>query len=356
MDKICDEAQPLVSVVIPVYNAEPFLDELFTSLANQTMKNFVAVIVNDGSTDNSETIIKRWVAKDSRFLSLHQSNKGLSATRNRALDFIDSLEVQTSYLMFIDADDMLAPNALERLYSKANSDNLDDLIFTSEVFYSSKEMEAKFGHYSEYYKRNSEYLSIYTGLDYLSEALGKGDYRPSACLQFFRSQFIFANGIRFYEGIIHEDNLFTLKCMTFANRVAFLNEELYIRRVREDSIMTSGISWKNTDGYFRCGIESIKLLCEVESELSNKHKESLLSIIRSFFNQALETFLQINEGERRELDNRYSNSGKLAEQALFEAVIRLPSDRLTNQKSNHDVSLKNLIKNSVHGVLKRFQS
>lgn len=99
---------PLISIIIPCYNQDKFLNEALESILNQTYTNWECLIVNDGSTDNSETIAKRWVAKDSRFNYFHKLNSGVSATRNFALD-----KVKGDFIQFLDADDVLDKRKLQ---------------------------------------------------------------------------------------------------------------------------------------------------------------------------------------------------------------------------------------------------
>ncbi|MFY0714759.1 glycosyltransferase family 2 protein [Seonamhaeicola sp. NFXS20] len=101
-------ATPLISIIIPCYNQAEFLDETLQSVLNQTYANWECIIVNDGSTDNSEIIAKKWVAKDKRFKYYYKQNSGVSSTRNFALD-----KVKGTYVQFLDADDVINNKKLE---------------------------------------------------------------------------------------------------------------------------------------------------------------------------------------------------------------------------------------------------
>ena len=99
---------PLISVVIPAYNAEQFLDETLESVLSQTYENWECIIVNDGSTDNTEEIAKKWCEKDARFRYFYKENSGVSDTRNLGIK-----EARGEYIAFLDADDLYMPNFLD---------------------------------------------------------------------------------------------------------------------------------------------------------------------------------------------------------------------------------------------------
>lgn len=104
------EEHPLISVIVPVYNAEKFVEKCLESICNQTYKNFEVIVVDDGSTDGSGSICDRFANNDSRFRVLHQRNQGISAAQNHGLD-----ASQGEYIAFADNDDILDAKNLELL-------------------------------------------------------------------------------------------------------------------------------------------------------------------------------------------------------------------------------------------------
>ena len=111
---------PLISVVIPAYNAEQFLDETLESVLSQTYENWECIIVNDGSTDKTESIAKKWCKKDSRFRLTNKENGGLSSARNWGIK-----ESKAEYIAFLDADDILTPDSLEVRINVLIEQNVD---------------------------------------------------------------------------------------------------------------------------------------------------------------------------------------------------------------------------------------
>ena len=100
----------MISIVVPIYNAEPYLLECLESLMIQSYEDFEVLMVDDGSKDNSLAICREWAAKDERFRVFSQANAGVSVARNRALE-----EAKGDYVCFVDADDAVAPDYLAHL-------------------------------------------------------------------------------------------------------------------------------------------------------------------------------------------------------------------------------------------------
>lgn len=108
----------MFSIIVPVYNVEKYLDKCLASISEQTFKEFECIVVDDGSPDNSNDIIDRYVNKDQRFKVIHQKNMGISAARNAGLAI-----AQGDYIAFVDSDDYISNEYLEKFALKiANTD------------------------------------------------------------------------------------------------------------------------------------------------------------------------------------------------------------------------------------------
>lgn len=237
--------QVKVSVIIPIYNVEDYLRECIDSAVNQTLREIEIICVNDGTKDNSMSIVKEYASEDSRIIIVNKTNGGLSSARNTGLDIACG-----EYVYFLDSDDYLKPQALEKLYRTAKEKDLDNIFFSAETFFESEEVKEKNRSYITYYDRSREYPRVYTGQELFTLMEEENDFKPSACLQMPRKRLLDQYGIRFYEGILHEDNLFSLQNMTVSERVMCISDKLYMRRMREESIMTGAKELKKSVGYF----------------------------------------------------------------------------------------------------------
>ena len=215
----------LFSIIIPVYNVEPYLRECLDSVLAQTCGDWEAVCVDDGSTDGSAAILAEYAARDSRFRIVTQPNGGLSAARNTGLD-----HARGDYILFLDSDDWLENKALESINAQLsilNSQFQIDMLC--------------FGGWRGEQEERPTPAAYPTGWDYYNhQALAHHDF-PFVCvvLRCYRREFLAKNHLRFREGILHEDNHFTPRVCLAAQRVAVIADPLYHYRIREGSIMTT---------------------------------------------------------------------------------------------------------------------
>lgn len=230
---------PRISVIVPLYNTEAYCGECLQSLLNQSSGDFEVICVNDGSTDKSFEIAKKTAGSDERFIFLEQENGGLSAARNTGLR-----AAAGDYVCFLDSDDCLAPHALETLFERAAAEALDVLDFSAQTFYDTE--AARRAHEEDYAFRTS-IEGILTGPELFVRYWETNSYVSSACLHLIRREFLLEQSLCFKKGILHEDELFTPLLYPFAKRTAFLNEPLYLRRMRTGSIMTAGRGIKNVE-------------------------------------------------------------------------------------------------------------
>lgn len=320
-----------IGVIIPAYNAEKYLPGLINSIHSQTMQDFLVIAVDDCSTDSTSDILQNWASRDSRVVYLRQKeNSGLSSTRNVGLDYIRTHDLELNFICFIDDDDRYQDYALETMLENMQEHNLDILFFSAEPEFESLELASEFSQYKTYYTRKGVYDGIYRGPEIVLLMQGSDDFRPSACLQCFSKSFLMENDIRFLNGILHEDNLFTFNCLLLAQRVACIENKLYIRRIRHDSLMTKPISWKNVEGYFYCGAESLYLLQNIVSKedhrvfASQTECNSITGLVQSFFSSALSYYSHLSDAERQIIDEAFRNHANCADNTLFASVVAGP--------------------------------
>ena len=281
-----------VSVVIPVYNVEPYLEKCLDSVINQTMQELEIICVNDGSTDGSREILERYAKQDLRIRIVDQENQGLSAARNTGMDYVTG-----KYLYFLDSDDYISPDAMERLYEKAEEMQIDLLCFNAEAF-SDEDADENLAGRKEwldwYYDRNADYPDLYSGNELMERYRENGDYLVAVWMHFYRTAFVKKTGLRFVYGAYHEDNSFTFECMTAAKRAAYLNQIFYHRYVRPGSITTIRQNFNHAYGYFACAehmVDWIRDLGEKE-EFSRLYHDIIGDVLKSsreiYFNLPME--------------------------------------------------------------------
>jgi len=232
---------PKVSIIIPMHNVEAYVSQAIESVLSQSFDNFELIIVDDGSTDSSFLIAANFVEKDCRCRILRQGNRGPGASRNLGID-----SAKGEYLYFLDADDILMPNALQICIDLFIKLNLDFIAFSSEVFTSIPGWKDRFPHYIK-----PDILDPVSGCDLLAKLYKIGSYSASPCLYICSLSLIKTNSLKFDEGVLHEDEGFTPLLYYEARRTVSLSNALFRRRIREGSIMTTQISYRNSEGWIQ---------------------------------------------------------------------------------------------------------
>ena len=235
----------LVSVIIPIYNVGNYLENCLGSLRDQTLKEIEIICVNDGSTDQSQQIIDSFVQSDMRFRGFYHENRGVSYTRNRGLK-----EACGKYIYFMDGDDMLETEALWELYQQAETKDLDLLCFNGRTLVEENVEELISEQKRSYYIRKSDYPEVCSGSEMFEKMITGNEFRASVALQFVKREHLVRNNIWFHEGIIHEDNPYSVLVMILARRAGYVDNLYFIRRYRSNSIMTTPERFVNVYGYF----------------------------------------------------------------------------------------------------------
>lgn len=233
--------RPKVSVIIPVYNTEAYLEEAIGSIRRQTLEDIEIIAVNDGSTDGSPALLHRMRQEDARITVYTQPNQGLSVTRNNGF-----AHARGEFVYFFDSDDFLQPEALERCYEAALRDGSDIVCFDALcVDDSHQPLDTP----SAYRRKGVLLAGCSKGTTLLRQLMQADRFSSSPCLNLIRTEFLRRIRLEFYPGIVHEDQLFTFLLYVHAGRISFLPEPFFHRRMRASSIMTSPVSMRNIDGY-----------------------------------------------------------------------------------------------------------
>lgn len=229
---------PLISVIMPVYNTELYVADAINSILQQSLTDIELICIDDGSTDQSREICETFEAADERVSVIYQANSGQGAARNRALE-----KARGQFIYFMDSDDILAPRALERVGYEMASKQLDLLFFEAHCF-------GDVGKANDY-KRRESYESVYAGPDLARLLLSNDEFIVSPCLYVASADLYRRNDIRFLEGVKHEDDIATILVLLHSKRASCVHWDLYARRYRPGSTMTSFDPEASTKGAFR---------------------------------------------------------------------------------------------------------
>lgn len=262
-----------ISVIISIYNTEKYIRECLDSVINQTLKNIEIICVNDGSTDNSLNILKEYESKDKRIIIIDQKNQGLSCSRNNAMKI-----AKGEYIQFLDSDDYLKSDTIEKLYNFANKNDLELCSFSGYNFIDGENelLENKYWDFdflpTDF---NCDHFNYKDCFDFINKL------PVSSCLTIYKNDFIKKHQFEFPKGLCFEDNVFYSKALLSAQRCGILKEKLYCRRIHGNSIT------QNWDKHFYDYIKIVDILLswikQNKIELYNTYKNHYLTGILNRF-------------------------------------------------------------------------
>lgn len=235
LDKSFSNARDIMikaSIILPVYNVEKYLPRCLDSLLNQTLNELEFICIDDGSTDKSLDILRRYARKDSRFIIVTQENQGSGVARNKGLQL-----AKGKYIAFLDPDDWIETNAMECLFNKAEEENAEVVLFNYNIV----------SQYNKVYASYADDFLCKTGLDlkkvpYFYTKDLENEYFFVRALsmvweKFYSRKFIEKHNIHFSTSYVGEDNLFCLMAYYFADKIHYLNKHLYNYYQRSNSVV-----------------------------------------------------------------------------------------------------------------------
>jgi len=259
---------PKISIIIPIYNSEKYLEKCLDSVKHQTLGQIQIICVNDCSTDNSQSIVEKYLY-DKRFKLINlKINKGPGNARNKGLE-----KAKGDYIMFLDPDDWLEKNACEVAYNKISANQNDYAVFGYKEYYEDRDE----------YKVNTYRMEPYAELQDMPHIshkdLDKDFWRTSfAWAQIYNRNFLLDNDITFPKKYLSEDVPFYAKLVTHTNDISVINEPLYNYRIRSSSLSNDRKLWKEI---FRSRKKAYKII--VASESSKELLDTyLIFVIRSY--------------------------------------------------------------------------
>lgn len=276
-----------VSVIVPVYNVEDYLEDCMKSLLGQTLKEFEIILIDDGSTDSSGIMCDKYASEYCQVSVIHKENGGLGEARNTGVSIANG-----KYIYFIDSDDLLKKDALQYLYDEAEQNHLDVILFSAECF--SDDPNIVFD--ENQYKRSCFLSEVMSGKSMFEKLYSKGEYYASIPLRFYNRKFFIKNNYSFPK-IIHEDEFPGFVSLVQADRVECISHKFYMRRFRKNSIMTSKKAYDSAKGYLYTWKELV-VFCKrngVEDESGClKYARDLFTLARNLYYNSFE------ENEKKE--------------------------------------------------------
>lgn len=214
-----------VSVIVPVYNAEKYLNECLESLCRQTLSEIEIICINDHSNDKSLEILNRAKLADNRIIIIqNENNIGAAESRNRGIDFANG-----EYIHFVDADDYLEYDALEKLYHLSKHKNADMCFLGMKLINNDCKDKTPSG-------IKGNYPNVYQGLDLLRSFVRGNEFFLYLCLVFYRTTFVKQNHIYFNPLVVGEGGDFILRALCLANNAIVCPHKFYYYRINPDSI------------------------------------------------------------------------------------------------------------------------
>lgn len=254
--------EPLISVIVPVYNVEKYLRRCLDSIVNQTYRNIEIILVDDGSTDGSGKICEEYAERDKRIKVFSQSNRGVSVARNVGLK-----KAKGKYIAFVDSDDYIDANYLCELYSLIKNKSGDVSIVGQKVVYAVNSNSCGGGAK----KDTTELMELFNGAEATELMLYQKKINSSLWGKLFKKELF--DGVSFPDGMVHEDLLALYYIFKKAKRIILSNTILYFYYFRQDSLL-------NGKRFDRHTMDILEIMTMIKRDVL-KTRKSLLPAVES---------------------------------------------------------------------------
>lgn len=265
MKKVKDKRKSsLVSVIIPVYKTEKYLEECISSVLEQDYQNIEVILVDDGSPDNCPSICENYAEKCENIQVIHQENKGAGAARNRGMESAGG-----EYLLFVDSDDCLdGKSVVRKLVEKAEEEQADIVTGNYRRFNASGFCEI-----NRHHLRSGSYART---VDFRFRGFLTDNHLISDCGKLYRTSFLRENHLIHTEHRAMEDKLYNMMCCTYEPRYGFIHESVYLYRITEssttdrykDNVGDMAKAWIHVAECFRNFIEERRIQDDYEDLLA----------------------------------------------------------------------------------------
>ena len=324
--------RPLVSIIVPIYNTEEYLEECLDCLVNQTLQNIEIICINDATEDNSMEIVQKF-AKNSNKIKIieNEVNKGLSATRNIGIGSVNG-----EYISFFDSDDIIEKTAFEKLYNEAKEHDQDVIVYNIKRFNDEGE----------------EWFEILQKKSNISEYAEKTDllknseliYSTTSCNKFIKTDYLKRIDHKFIENILFEDIPFTTKLLLNTDSIGIYPDVIYYWRVRDKSITQTNSNVKNlNDRVF----VSKYILNYVDEEADEKYKPLKKTIYKKLLEHDFSLFInELDVGDEEFKETLISE--------IVPLIKTFPKESFDDigelEKAKYNLLIKEDIENIIHIV------
>lgn len=259
-------SDPLVSIVIPIYNVEKYLNECIDSVVAQTYINLEIIVINDGSSDDSLQILHSYGSNYENIKVLTQKNQGQSVARNMGISHATG-----KYIYFLDADDYIHIKTIEKLVEKMERNDLDLIRFSARTFSDDNlhEYNMRSYNFSSYFDKSK----VYNNEEF--SQINLEAFTASPVLYMTKKEILIQSNLKFKPTIIHEDEIFTLELFLNVDRVMYDPFPYYNRRYRKGSTMTTNTKEHNLKS-FESRVIVVEDLLKALKRYNNSSKRELI--------------------------------------------------------------------------------
>lgn len=295
---------PLISIIVPVYNVELYLDACVSSIINQSFTDIEIILVDDGSKDNSGIICDTWRKRDNRISVIHQANAGLSAARNVGTNY-----AKADLIMYVDSDDLLHKETCYFVYKLLSETHTDMVVFSYEMFLNKIPDLKKQVDFNNY-----EVMDANKSLTKMFEPYSR--FNITACNKLYYKKYNLSH--KFPEGILHEDFFVIPLIVSELSSIVYIKEPLYYVRRTPGSITRKAYSVKRLDELD--GLETVYNLLKNRKE----SYEALNLFYRIYLWKLCDHMMYLNKyyKERDDLwNNVYKKFNEIYKEARDTAII-----------------------------------
>lgn len=280
-----------LSIIIPVYNVEQYLQSCVQSVITQTYQDLQVILVNDGSTDSSGVLCDQLAQQDTRVQVVHKENGGLSDARNAGLCVATG-----EYVAFLDSDDVyLLNDGLEQLMALAQAEQPDVLLFQAVDVYPNHQSVRK--------AYDEAWIATHSGTEVFHQLVRTQSFNMSACFQLVRRNLLEQHQIYFEKGLLSEDVDWSLRLWRHVSKVRAINLSLYGYQHREGSISTT-YTIRNLRSYEHIFAKFVQLYKErVVEAAAELYWQTVMGYLAQMYTNCLYNYGQLSIQERK--DNYY---------------------------------------------------